>query len=71
MKNQSAKRKKPRAMPRVSRKGVHTVKHKVLKGGAGDAVAAATKELLVGGGGNVFLLNWKRRHWLRWRRDGE
>jgi hypothetical protein len=43
----------------------------VLKGGAGDAVAAATKELLVGGGWNAFLLNWKQQHWLRWRRDGE
>jgi hypothetical protein len=43
----------------------------VLKGGAGDAVAAATKELLVGDGGNTFLLDWKQQHWLRWRRDGD
>jgi len=41
----------------------------VLKGGAGDAVAAATEELLVGGGGNVSLPDWKRRRWLRWRRN--
>ena len=35
----------------------------MLKGGAGDAFATATKELLVGGG-NAFLLDWKRRRWL-------
>jgi hypothetical protein len=43
----------------------------MLKGGAGDAFATATKELLVGGGGNAFLLDWKRRRWLRWRRNGK